>query len=288
MKVSILCGIVSYNPDLKRLEENIDAIFPQVDEILIIDNGSHNVNQLSDFLNKYNKRILLRKFKRNRGIAAALNYIMEFAISNKYDWALTLDQDSICCKDLIARYIKYTDNVSIGILTCNIIDRNFSENHISDSSAEEIPMCITSASLMRTYVYEKISGYEDRMFIDWVDFDICLQVRKVGYKVVRLNYDGVLHEVGKGKNVNFLGKSYISYNHPVFRQYYMARNHFYLVKKHPEYISLKNEIKKEIRFWMIIMLFEKNRCDKLKARMRGIKDAIKMNPKDEDVSVFDS
>ena len=45
-KLEICAGIVSYNPDLKRLKENIDAIFPQVDEVIVFDNGSINQNEL--------------------------------------------------------------------------------------------------------------------------------------------------------------------------------------------------------------------------------------------------
>ena len=42
----IYAGIVSYNPDIQRISENIFAIHKQVPEVIIFDNGSNNINHL--------------------------------------------------------------------------------------------------------------------------------------------------------------------------------------------------------------------------------------------------
>lgn len=39
----VLAGIVLYNPEIGRLQENIDAIYQQVDTVLLIENGSSNI-----------------------------------------------------------------------------------------------------------------------------------------------------------------------------------------------------------------------------------------------------
>lgn len=35
-----LAGIVTFNPNIERLDQNIRAIYPQVSHIYIVDNGS--------------------------------------------------------------------------------------------------------------------------------------------------------------------------------------------------------------------------------------------------------
>ena len=38
-------GIVTYNPNMKRLIENVNAILPQVEQVILVDNGSANINE---------------------------------------------------------------------------------------------------------------------------------------------------------------------------------------------------------------------------------------------------
>ncbi len=47
---NILAAIVPYNPDLERLQKNINAIEPQVEHLIIVDNGSKNINLISRIL----------------------------------------------------------------------------------------------------------------------------------------------------------------------------------------------------------------------------------------------
>ena len=42
-------GIVLYNPDIPRLRENISAIKPQVDKVVLIENGSKDTSYLKEF-----------------------------------------------------------------------------------------------------------------------------------------------------------------------------------------------------------------------------------------------
>ena len=46
--IKIIATIVTYNPDIDRLSENIKSVYCQVDEIYIYDNASKNVNQILD------------------------------------------------------------------------------------------------------------------------------------------------------------------------------------------------------------------------------------------------
>ena len=66
----MLAGIVLYNPEEKRLEENIMAIEKQVDKIILIDNDSRNYEIIK---NKYiqNKKIDIIHNEKNEGIAYA-------------------------------------------------------------------------------------------------------------------------------------------------------------------------------------------------------------------------
>lgn len=273
-RMKVLTGIVLYNPNLTRLKENINAVICQSDMILCIDNGSDNIDNVQNIISEY-PQIVLKKNEKNLGIATALHQMMCFAIANDYDWVLSLDQDSVCRSELMHEYNKYLGLEKVGILTCNILDRNFHSKAICEKNEKyrELKYCITSASLMNVKAYKTLAGYDEAMFIDGVDFDICVQMRKAGYRIIRINYDGVLHEVGHGKTVRFLGKECETYNHSPFRQYYMARNGFYLAMKYPEEFHLTKQILHEIKECYIICRYESSKMKKIKARLKGISDA---------------
>ena len=50
--------IVSYNPKVDLLNENIDAIISQVDAVLIVDNGSKNIERIRLSISDKNIHIL--------------------------------------------------------------------------------------------------------------------------------------------------------------------------------------------------------------------------------------
>ena len=53
--VNIAGGIILYNPDLKRLKENITAVINQVELLFIVDNGSKNINLIENYFVKTKK-----------------------------------------------------------------------------------------------------------------------------------------------------------------------------------------------------------------------------------------
>ena len=54
----ILTGIVTFNPEIDRLKENLNSIVPQDTDILIFDNGSKNIAEVSELAQKKNCKIL--------------------------------------------------------------------------------------------------------------------------------------------------------------------------------------------------------------------------------------
>ena len=270
--MKILAGIITYNPDIERLNENISLIEGQVDLIVIIDNCSKS----RDFINLIkDKNVVIIKNDSNYGVAFGLNQIFDFAIRNQFDWVLTLDQDSVVTSTLINEYRKYLFLPNIGVLTCNIIDRNF-KTIIDDSFVvKKIPSCITSGSFCSVYAFIKSGGFDETFFIDCVDFDFCYALRIAGYYVYQINFNGLLHEVGHAKAHKLFHKSVIVYNEKPIRHYYMARNYIFLAKKYPSFISKKKAFCFEIKQLFLLCIFEKNKITKLNYRIRGIRDGIK-------------
>lgn len=267
---SFCAGIVTFNPDIVRLNENVCAIKKQVDSVVIIDNGSHE-----DLLSKYEKQksISVIRNSENKGIAYALNQICNYAFENGYEWAVTLDQDSVVPDNLIGVYDEQIYNFKIGMLTPQIYDRNC--GLIKDSEkgeTETVDICITSASAIRISAWQEIGGFYEPYFIDAVDFDICYCLREHGYDILRCNKVRLLHELGHSRFVNFMGFKTVLYNHSPLRYYYISRNALLLGKRHDCTFRWFMAVAKRL---ILVLLYEDEKFAKCKMFIRGIKDYCK-------------
>ncbi len=246
----IAAGIVLFNPNIHRLKLNIDSIINQVQKVFFLDNGSKNIEKIEQLLQCYSlEKIQLICWDINKGIASALNELSQKAISEGFDWLLTLDQDSVSAKETIAHYLKYTSLDNVGIICPCFYDarRKNEEVKKNQDSVREIDFCITSGSLTNLSVYKAVGGYDDWLFIGLVDNEYCYRLRAKGYKILEDQSVLLNHELGNltaSKYENFFLKlgdilcseniKKLSYRREVspMRLYYATRNMVYLNRKY--------------------------------------------------------
>ncbi len=273
-----LAGIVTYNPEIERLQQNMEAVLRNgINRIVVVDNGSKNAEEISVFLEYFPEAYIINNPK-NEGIAHALNQIFQEAYdSGCYEWVLTLDQDSVIDDNMLEVYEKYAKDEDVVSLTTPQRDRNFELNRKPDErETQYIKRCITSGNLVRTAVWKEVGGFDDRLFIDSVDHEFCYRLREHGYQILQINTPLILHEVGKATIVNFLGKPRLLLNHSAFRKYYLIRNRAYLLKAFPlawecdDYLNI-------VKFMLKTVLLEKDdKWNKLRSMVKGYHDGLKM------------
>lgn len=271
----IAAGIVTYNPSIKLLEKNIQSIITQVNVVVICDNGSDNIEDIEKIASQYN--IIIIRLKQNCGIAYALNAINEWCVINGYKWLLTLDQDSEVKSGLVNKYIEHTNIKDVAMMSCEFMARdNFEHgtNKLSDGEDYKlIEKCYTSGAFINTNIIKKVGGFDEYLFIDFVDFDMCITLLENNYKIIRLNYLGLIHEVGKTRNVKFLGKKEQVYNHNAMRKYYMSRNGIIYARKHKQYFGKKETTKRILSVFkraILVLFYEKNKIRNIKSGISGI------------------
>lgn len=275
----VMAGIVSFNPDMKRLEENIKAIEKQVHQIILVDNGSKEQELLFQTIKQKFPNVLLLQNKENLGIAKALNQLLEECHKNNGRWLLTLDQDSVAPDNLMAVYSKYTDMEDVAMICPRIVDRNsnMTVEHGDDKEKEYVfvDRCITSASLMDVEKAMETGSFDESMFIDYVDFEYCIRVRKNGYRILKANGAELLHELGNTVTKSLPGKKIQVLNHSPFRKYYYVRNIIYTYRKHRDVLPGTYCVKPIAGIVIKTILFEKEKGKKLKQMWKGYKDGKK-------------
>lgn len=269
MKYAI--GIVTYQPELSRLSDNLRAAFASmmVSRVIIYDNHSDNCETIRQ-LTALDSHCLLMEGDENRGIAYALNALCQKAVDEGCDWILTLDQDSVIPKGLLEEFDHYTDQEDLGIICPGIIDRNMGREYTRQTSGTEyITQCITAGNLVRLKAWQKTGGFSEKLFIDGVDFDFCMKMGEAGFKILRTNNVCLLQEVGHGRKIPLPFHHQMSaLNHSPQRLYYIARNYLYIGRRYHQRWHWAIEVAKRM---FIVVCFEDNRREKLRAMFLGIR-----------------
>lgn len=249
---NIAVGIVSFNPEINRLRDNINAVLNQVDHVYIFDNGSYNSEKLQDLVSN-NSKVTLKLSLENKGLAYALNALMNMAVVDGFEWMISMDQDSILQSDTVKQFLEYSQKEDIAIICPYVIDsRRKYMKYEYENKTEEIDMCITSGSMTRLSVWKELGGFDEYLFIDLIDNDYCKNVVLHNYKIVRVNTVLMNQEFGKIEpksdrvcsffvklgeilhNTNIQKFSYKKYVDPR-RVYYTCRNVLYLNRKYKLY-----------------------------------------------------
>lgn len=289
---SICAGIVSYNPSLDRILENVRAIAPQVSCTYVFDNGSANVDELRRALSA-EEGVITIEHAENMGVAFALNRICERARLDGYTHVVTLDQDSVSTPGMVAELSVYAAP-EVGIVSPQIVDRNkeevdswrgFLDHKVVDVREAARKGVITSGCLTNLEAFGFVGGFDESFFIDYVDYDFNKRLLLEGYRIIRTGNTALIHECGsfestwlwtprKGQDGKWRMERFYSFGHSAFRCYYKARNRILYSKKygpsgHIEGFEGARQIPAQI---LLTLLFEKGRRGKLSRFIDGIRD----------------
>ncbi|KAB7788125.1 glycosyltransferase family 2 protein [Bifidobacterium cebidarum] len=273
---NILCSIITYNPDDHLLIKNIESITNQVNELVIVDNCSNNIDSITSIAVKYNAHLI--KCKENYGIAKALNIAFKYAEENKFEWVLTLDQDSVCPNNYFKYLIPLINDIpKVGIAAPVIVDRsNVIIGHKPKLDYGFVRTCITSGACTSVSAWDTVGGFDEVLFIDSVDFDFCFRLRKAGYKIVQTSLVKLEHSLGTPTTICFGKLKYTFFEHNAFRLYYIAQNNIYYPAKNSLILHFIRGNIRNIYILFRVCLFEKNKFDKIKSILKGIINGYKL------------
>lgn len=275
--------VVLYNPD-KNVRRNIDSYIDGLDMLYVVDNSPEPNDNAKYYKGKKIKYISNHG---NKGIAYALNVGAKEAIKAKNEWLLTMDQDSSFKGNSLSKMINFlkelkTNNImssalnlkydNLGIISA--LQRTMLNKNENPKGINYPLVVMTSGNIINLKIYKEIGGFKDWLFIDAVDFEYCLNVKKHKYDIIQYNEAELNHNLGHIKEYNFLGKTVYVTNHSTMRRYYITRNRHYLYDLYNEdfldYCSIElSRTKKEL---LKIILFEDNKLSKIKAIYKGYRD----------------
>ncbi|MTJ46683.1 glycosyltransferase [Dolichospermum sp. UHCC 0259] len=278
MQAKVAAYITCYQDQesANRCIQAIESQSIQVTDIYIVDNSHKPL-----LLNNNSQLLLIHHYPNNIGIAAGLVKALKWAIDQKYDFLWTFDQDSIptknCLEILLKTYYQLSqkDNYKIGIIaptasdikTNNIIEGTvFFKDHfvaIKHNNSVDFYECdspITSGSLISLTAAQTISPPCAELFIDGIDLDYGLRLRKKGFHNLIVTKAIMHHNFGIPIHVKFINNSHYIQQYSALRYYYICRNHTYLENRFSQglyhFTSLIRRIKYMLAKIFLIMLYD--------------------------------
>lgn len=240
LKMEIAAIIVTYNPEIKVLNDLVSMLSTQVNRVIIVDNNSKN----NDDIVFLDENVTVIKENCNIGLAKAQNLGIKSVIDT-CTHVLIFDQDSSISSDFVDRQLKcenelLKDNIKLSAVGPAFIDENTQYEYpvtiykgpfIKHVSIEDKPVkatfIIASGSLIRTSVLKDVGLMLDDFFIDFVDVEWCLRANSKGYSCFINPYVKMSHCIGELRIK--IGRRMISM-HSDFRKFYIYRNGMFMLR----------------------------------------------------------
>lgn len=266
------------------VKAHVRDIAEQVDKVYICDNSPFSNQQMFAQINVWEK-LHYTCFYENLGLSCAFNRILkDSALWNEDDYIFFFDQDSQISEQHIEKMIATYEDLRgcgypIGCLgpvyfnTSNNLLEIPKAKRILQNQTYEVSGIITSSMLCVYRDLENIGFWNEDVFLDMADWDICWRMQAAG-KICCMTENTVLrHSVGSGEKK--VGPLRLRIGQP-FREYYQMRDGFYLFCK--KYAPVKFRIRYLAMLFIrspLHLLFLEGKRERFRYICKGLADYIK-------------
>ena len=237
---NVLGAVITYNPG-DDLAANLTAIRRQIGRVLVIDNGSRDIDAIRQIAEAAGCELI--RNPENLGVAPALNQAARVAQTEGFEWLATFDHDSLihpgAIEGLLAVQAAHPAPDRIAILAMSHVDRATGRDYLrSWDVIEDAPTwrsvrtTITSGSLTKVSVFDTVGLFDEGLFVDSVDHEFCLRCRRHGLLIIEGRAQLMDHSMGAGEARRLFGRTVVCGHHAPVRRYYIMRNQLEVCRRY--------------------------------------------------------
>ena len=188
---------------------------------------------------------------------------------------------------MLAAYARDPDPASLGMLAPHVLDRtqtrptrfllstdgrdmrlvSFEESAVLD----RLLFAIASGSLIPAAVLRAVGGMRDDFFIDYVDVEFSLRLRRHGYRILAVGDARLNHRLGEYEERRLLWRTVAVTHHSALRRFYQYRNRIVTLRlygrAYPAFVRW--EVRSVLVDLVRLLCFETGRWRKLSSVVRG-------------------
>ena len=247
MHSNIVGIVISYQPDLEMLGRLLSTLLPQVQAVVVVDNGSL-VDIKAWCVNMFDDKICVISLGENHGIAAAQNAGINWSRTHGAHYVVLFDQDSEPAADMVSKLrsvaeAKATEGHAVAAVGPRYIDerqdnpppfiqvRNLRlKRHpcVNPEAVVEVDYLIASGCLIPISTLDVVGDLQEGLFIDYVDIEWGLRAKSRGFQSFGVCAAFMHHSLGDTP-ITWLGVSFPSRS--PLRHYYLFRNAVWLYRQ---------------------------------------------------------
>jgi len=288
-KLRIIGLIAAMNPEIPLLKRTVASCRGQVDSVILSDCSTKPeiIEQLQQLERESDGFLTVIWNSEDPGGGRMYNQAARLAIQRGVDWVITLTDDSplkpTLVQTMLDAYSALTpeQQKSVGIITPNLLSiRGFGypdgEPRITEYGGT------TEGQMVKPIVYATAGFYNEDFYMDCIDGEFCHRANAAGFKNLAVPRAVAEARWGIPDMRKFFGKTILIPNYAPYRYYYNSRNLLYLYTRKFKLFILQNHERHNViwalivpRYFIKMLLFEKNKKVKIRACLRGWWDGIR-------------
>lgn len=251
-KVGII--IVNYNGE-KYQNDCLKSLYSMDElnfEVIIVDSGStdHSI----ELVKKDYPDVVVLEQNDNVGFAKGSNIGIQYAIQNKFEYSLLINNDVVVdrlllnklleCADeetvIVPKIYYYKPNKLIWYAGGNILWNKGNAEHIGiqqvDQAQYDECKYVSYASgccmLINNKIFKQVGLLDENVFMYYEDADFCVRLLDAGKKILYQPEAVLWHKVSSSTGGE----------HSKLNVYYMFRNQLYFIEKHKKHIGFRGKM----------------------------------------------
>ncbi len=287
--------ILTYRPDLALLRRAVISLCPQVERILIVDNGTcWDADAVLGALSDTDRdRIEFIWLDANIGVGAGHNRGIRWARARGFSHVLMLDHDSIPGPDMVRHQVAALDRlcaqgIPVAAVSARYVDRHtrrigpfirmrswgLTQVHCGSAGTGELletDFIISSGALIPVQVLDQVGDMNEGLFVDHVDTEWILRCKAQGYRSFGACDALMEHSVGNTTFRFWFGRWRNTPLHSPERDYYLFRNSINVYRMpHAPWRWIVNDILRLLGLVVIFPAFAPGRWRRIQLITRGI------------------
>ncbi len=255
--MTVVTVVSLFNPTKNDLDR-VKSFLAYTDRCILIDDSPNKPEQYLIDSVKESDNVDYYWNGKNLGLCKSLNVGIKKAIELSADWILFMDSDGHIKNDIIAVYKKALEKIKTKRIAVLAPQHNY-ERHkrASRLGFKSRKYVMLSGCLISVDAIENIGIFDERFFIDGLDYEWCLRAKKNNYSIIECLEAVIDHSPGTEKQVKVFGRTIFRYGwHEPSRYYYQFRAMWLL---HGMYKDLWLDAGFAFKFLKILFVFDNKR-----------------------------
>lgn len=264
----------------------------KLDEIIVVDNASTDGTR--QLLATRYPDVKVLSLPENRGVGGAFSAGLTYTTAvKKYDWTWLLDDDSVPPVEGLEQLVQglhylgeSTEDVAIlaplpvqqetQLAIPGHVWRNGLHLPDADSTEQQVyfvDSVISSGTLIRNETITRVGLPRSDFFMDFVDHELCLRLRRHGYRIAVVPSCRLDHAIGDPRKISLFGFKKSWTDHAPWREYYITRNEVFTIwTYYPGWETKCSIIRRLLRHAAGVLLLGRRKLSCLRMMYEGFWD----------------